>query len=30
MHFRHEGNDIRAAYKALRVRERGEEEEFSE
>ena len=30
MHFRHEGKDIRAAYKALRVRERGEEEEFSE
>ena len=30
MHFRREGKDIRAAYKALKVREGGEEEEFSE
>ena len=30
IHFRREGKDIRAAYKALRVREGGEEDEFSE
>ena len=30
MQFRREGKDIRAAYKALKVREGGEEEEFSE
>ena len=30
MHFRGEGKDIRAAYKALRLREWREEEEFSE
>ena len=30
MHFRREGKDMRAAYKALRVREGREEDEFSE